>query len=209
MRGAMIIATVSAILLAIASGCARPAALELTCAAPRTGATGAIIIPSADDLEHLAGRWYEIARLPNLLQREHVAATVEYELTGDGGVAITNRARKGSLDGPKRVVRARGAVVDSEAQLRLKVRFLGLFEGECRVIGADRGYEWVLIGSPGRDYLWVLSRTASLDRCTYAEILAHAAANAFDTQRLMLIPQPTGAENVCARGLTPEVRALQ
>ncbi|MBB4013372.1 lipocalin family protein [Niveibacterium umoris] len=145
-------------------------------------------VVSQVDLTRYAGLWYEIASFPNFFQRGCVATTAEYGLR-EGGVSVKNRCRKDTLDGEWKQSEGRARVV---APGKLKVSFFWPFEGDYWVLALDPDYRWALVGGPGRDYLWVLSRTPQMADATYAEITARAAALGYDLSQLRRTPQPGG-----------------
>jgi apolipoprotein D and lipocalin family protein len=147
------------------------------------------------DLDRYAGRWYEIARLPNRFQRKCTCCvTATYLLRDDGRVDVVNRCE--TADGP---LEARGVAKrdgDEQPASRLKVRFapgfvswLPFVWADYWIIALDPGYAWAVVGEPGRQYLWVLSRTPSLDEATYRALLQRAASMGYDTSKVETTPQ--------------------
>jgi apolipoprotein D and lipocalin family protein len=52
-------------------------------------------VVGAVDLSRYAGRWYEIARLPNRFEKKCAdSVTADYSLRSDGKVDVVNRCRK-------------------------------------------------------------------------------------------------------------------
>lgn len=154
------------------------------------------------DLARYAGTWYEIARFPNSFQdgrgRRCVAVTATYALRPDGQVAVTNRCLD-AADGNREIVATGTAyAVEGADNARLRVSFFWPFYGDYWVIGLDPEYRWAVVGAPGRDYLWVLSRTPDLSPGSYARAVGIAAAEGFDIGRLQPTPpqplQALGAE---------------
>jgi apolipoprotein D and lipocalin family protein len=47
-----------------------------------------------------------------------------------------------------------------------------------------------VVGHPKRNYLWILSRTPSLDESTYQDILQHIAKQGYDLGPLIRTLQP-------------------
>ncbi len=139
------------------------------------------------DLPRYAGTWYEVARFPTSFQDsarvrcEDVSAT--YTLRADGDVAVVNRCRNALAGGEERVANgvARSA---SPGNDRLRVSFFWPFFGDYWVIGLDPGYRWAVVGAPGRDYLWILSRTPQMAPGDYDAAVAIARREGFDTARL-------------------------
>lgn len=142
------------------------------------------------DLPRYMGRWHEIARFPNWFQKKCVAAaTADYALNPDGSVRVVNRCRQ--RDGSMSVAEAEGRRVGPAGSAKLEVRFapawlsfLPFVWGKYWVVDLDAGYTLVAVGEPGRDYLWVLSRTSSMARTDYEALVARLAAKGFDVTRL-------------------------
>lgn len=148
---------------------------------------------AAVDLDRYLGTWYEIARFPNSFQdsptRRCVATTATYALRPDGQVAVTNRCLDAANDNRETVANGTAYAVAGGNNARLRVTFFWPFYGDYWVIGLDPAYRWAVVGAPGRDYLWILSRTPVMTPGDYAEAVGIAAAQGFDITRLQPTPQ--------------------
>ncbi len=137
------------------------------------------------NLERYAGKWYEIARLPNRFQTSCAGdVTATYELRPDGKIRVLNECRtaKGgvkSARGTARRANARGP------NSKLKVTFFWPFSGDYWIIDLDPEYRWAVVGEPRRRYLWILSRAPVLPEETYRGILQRAAGKGFNVDRLL------------------------
>jgi apolipoprotein D and lipocalin family protein len=58
------------------------------------------------------------------------------------------------------------------------------------VLGLDPDYQWAVVGSPSREYLWILSRSPDLAEPQMEQALAIARAQGFDLSRLMRTAPP-------------------
>ena len=67
----------------------------------------------------------------------------------------------------------------------MKVSFFWPFSGDYWIIGLDPDYRWALVGGPGRDYLWILSREPSMDEDLYSRIVDLAKRRGYDVSRLL------------------------
>lgn len=149
----------------------------------------------AVDLDRYVGRWFEIARFPNRFQRGCAGdVTASYTRRPDGRIDVVNRCR--ADDG--RVTEASGIarVADTRTFAKLKVRFapawlsfLPWVWGDYWIVGLAQDYSWAVVGSPNRDYLWILARAPALEAADYAEALATARASGFDVDRLISTSQ--------------------
>ena len=118
------------------------------------------------ELSRYAGSWYEIARFPNSFQdgrgRRCIATTATYALRDDGQVAVTNRCLDANAGNSEQVARGSAYAVEGSGNAKLRVTFFWPFYGDYWVIGLDPDYHWAVVGAPGRDYLWILSRTPEM-----------------------------------------------
>ena len=142
------------------------------------------VVPSVD-LNRYAGKWYEIARLPNWFQKDCASdVTATYALRPDGKISVLNECREkdGSLKAAKGTARPAAA---KEPNTKLKVTFFWPFSGNYWIIDLDPDYKWVAIGEPDRDYFWILSRSPNLDDKTYQEILERAKNQGYNFSTLL------------------------
>lgn len=142
------------------------------------------------ELSRYLGTWYELASFPQSFQKGCTATTANYALRDDGEIDVTNRCRKGALDGPENVATGRARVVDSKSNARLEVSFFRPFWGPYWVIDLEPEYAFAVVGHPSRDYLWILSRTPTLQSEVYDGIIARLEAKGYETGRLVKTSQP-------------------
>jgi apolipoprotein D and lipocalin family protein len=137
------------------------------------------------DLKRYAGVWHEIARYPNWFQKKCASdVTATYTLRPDGKITVLNQCR--TADGNIKKATGTAKLADKDGpNSKLKVTFFWPFYGDYWIIALDPEYRWVLVGAPGRDYLWVLSRTPQLSDDVYAQILEKAKAQGFDVGKLV------------------------
>ena len=143
------------------------------------------------DLKRYAGTWYEVARLPNSFQTKcSCNVTATYELCSDGTINVTNSCVL--KDGSTTVSRGKGEVVDTSTRSKLKVtflpgflRWLGIGWGDYWIIDLDADYTTAVVGSPSRSYLWILSRTKSIDDATRSRVLAMLRERGFAPEQLL------------------------
>jgi len=152
-------------------------------------------VPSLN-IERYLGRWYEIAKFPNWFQRKCTAdTTAEYTLNPDGSVRVVNQCRTSAGE----MLQAAGQAkqIGGDASPRLRVRFapewlsfLPFLWGDYWVVDLDEAYALAAVSEPGRDYLWILSRTPTVDSVQYEALLSRLARMGLDIGRLEKSPQP-------------------
>ena len=124
------------------------------------------------DLTRYIGRWYEIARLPNRFEKKCAdSVTATYTLRSDGKVEVVNRCRK--ENGKYTTATGKAKVVDKKTNAKLKVTFFWPFYGDYWILDLGPNYEYAVVGSPDRDYLWILSRTPQLDEQLVQRLLSN------------------------------------
>mgnify|MGYP006305051397 CR=1 FL=1 len=166
-----------------------------SCATTTTERLGLPPLETVDevDLSRYIGGWYEIASYPQFFQRRCTGTTATYRIREDGLIDVQNRCFRDSLEG--RVVDAggRARVPDPAESAKLEVSFFGPFWGDYWVIDLGDEYEYAVVGSPSRDFLWILSRTPTMEPAVYEGILDRLRAQGYTLNQLQKTPQPEDA----------------
>lgn len=141
------------------------------------------------DLKRFQGKWYEVASLPRPTQADCYGTIAVYTLTSDTTMSLVHQCNLGSMTGPLRESHANGVVNDPSVAAKLSVDFGGGFYGDYWIIDLGEHYEYAVVGHPTRQYLWIISRTPTLDATTLATVLKNAQDKGFDTSRLQYTQQ--------------------
>jgi apolipoprotein D and lipocalin family protein len=148
---------------------------------------------AAVDIGRYSGTWYEIARYANRFEDgrglDCVDVTASYAPQLDGTLRVVNRCRNAADENQPKEARGTAHVVPNSNNARLRVSFFWPFYGDYWVIGLDPGYRWAVVGEPGRDFLWVLSRSPTMTASDWEAAQAAARAQGFDPARLKRVPQ--------------------
>ncbi|MDZ4777244.1 MAG: lipocalin family protein [Alphaproteobacteria bacterium] len=160
---------------------ARPviAALAALCLLADPASAAAPQPAKAVDLGSYSGRWYEIARIPNKLQRDCLAPTVDYSLDANRVRAVQ---RCSAASGRTKVYRSSGRILDPGVNARTRLTFAGFWSQEYWII--DHATDWALVGDPSGRYLWLMSRRATLPAGSRDAALSRMRALGYDTGRL-------------------------
>jgi len=137
------------------------------------------------NLEKYAGKWFEIAKLPNRFEKGLECATATYTIKKNGKIEVFNQAYLSNNKSKVKNIKGTAWVPDSAYPGRLKVRFFWPFSGDYQIIYLDEQYNHVLVGSPSRKYLWILARTKQIDDATYNKLLEIAKTNGFDINKVV------------------------
>lgn len=156
----------------------------LGCSQPVYRTIDTPLVPVAElDLRRYAGRWFEIARLPNSFEDQDCASvTADYRLRDDGLIEVINTCVKpGDINRAKGVAR----LADPAAPAKLEVSFFRPFYGNYWVVALDPDYGWALVAEPEGKYLWLLARTPKLDDALEAEIFGRITALGYPLKALI------------------------
>jgi apolipoprotein D and lipocalin family protein len=143
-------------------------------------------------LNRYLGTWYEIARLPHRFEKGLTRVTADYTLNPGGSILVVNRGFKA---GKNKWSQAEGKawVPDPAVPARLKVRFFWPFSAEYKVIRLDTEYQWAVVTSSKKNYLWILSREPVIDEALYESLVQYVRENGFDVSQLIRVEQDAAA----------------
>ncbi len=177
--------TMIAALLLVVAGCTNRGE-EASCLQP----------VSHVELKRYAGLWYEIARFPNSFQKGCVGSRATYALRDDGRVSVLNECYDGSFGAKLKSAKGTAWVVDGKTNAKLKVSFFWPFSGDYWIIDLAGDYSYVVVGHPKRRYLWILSRTRTMEKETYEGILRRLVEiHQYDISKLITTPQESGDDH--------------
>jgi apolipoprotein D and lipocalin family protein len=144
---------------------------------------------STVDLQKYAGKWFEIASFPQRFQKGCNCTTAEYTLTSKNYLIVENRCKKDSLNGKSLYIKGKVFSEKNTGNAKLKVQFFWPFKGKYWIIDLAADYSYAVVGHPNRNYLWILSRTASMDNVVYKEIVSRIEANGYDVSKILKTKQ--------------------
>jgi apolipoprotein D and lipocalin family protein len=133
------------------------------------------------DISSMAGRWYEVARIPNKLQNGCGEGTVQWTRTGDG-YSVIQTCRKGPA---RKEWKARAKVLDPRTNAKFKMSFFGgMLSQEYWVLDTKPEQGWLILGTPGGNYLWLMAQHPSLGDAVKAQALSRVRQLGYDVGRL-------------------------
>ncbi len=142
---------------------------------------------SGFDLQRYLGTWHEIVRLDHSFERGLSNVTATYTLREDGGVAVLNRGYSAE-DDEWREADGKAYFVEDDDTGYLKVSFFGPFYGAYAVFELDQqNYQYAFVSGPTTDFLWLLSRTPTVDPQLIDRFITRADELGFDTNELIIV----------------------
>lgn len=143
------------------------------------------------DLQRYAGRWYEVARVPNHFEkgRDCDGPTADYRRDAAGAVTVVQTCHQNSPTGPVKAYHARAEILDPGTNAKFRLTFFVVVAKEYWVLDHAQDYRWAIVGDPSGQYLWFFSRQAALPSTVKDALLARARALGYDTAKLEFPPQ--------------------
>lgn len=138
------------------------------------------------NLDKYLGKWYEIARMDFVYEKNLNNTTAEYSLNDDGSVKVVNKG----FD----TVKQEWKVANGKAKFRantdvgeLKVSFFGPFYSGYNVVALSDDYAHALIFGASLKYMWLLSRTPDIPDSVKKHFLNIASQTGYRIENLVWV----------------------
>lgn len=138
------------------------------------------------DLKRYSGTWYEIASFPTTFHKECFCTTANYALTQDYLLVkntcytrVNNRTLRRSLTG-------KAYPTPNTQNSHLSIEFYWPLKADYWIVYLDNNYQYAAVSVPSKKYLWIISRTPTLDPQIYKELLLRLKNAGFDISQLKI-----------------------
>ena len=135
------------------------------------------------DLERYLGTWYEIARYEHFFEKDCKNVSANYSIMDEETIKVINKCTKIQTNEKKEAI-GRAYAID-ETNSKLKVSFFRPFYGDYWVLILDENYDYAVVGTPNREYLWILARDKKLPLKIQNDILEKLPSLGFDISKLL------------------------
>lgn len=137
------------------------------------------------DIKRYLGKWYEIARLPHSFEKGLENVTAEYSLRDDRKVDVTNSGYK---NGKLKIAKGIARIKDQACTGELMVSFFLNIEARYKIIHLDKeDYQYAVVTSSTKNYLWILCRKPRMDEKLYNELISYVESQGFDIVKLIKV----------------------
>jgi len=149
------------------------------------------------DVPRYMGTWYEVAKYPNWFQKRCIANTsATYATQPNGMVQVLNRCQKedGSMSEALGAAKQIGDATSPKLEVRFApawLSFLPFVWGNYWVIDLDPQYQLAAVSEPSRKYLWILSRTQTVEPKAYEALLQRLKQQGFNLDAIEISKQTT------------------
>lgn len=137
------------------------------------------------DWNRYLGFWYEQCRVPSWFEPASLSdCTAFYELDNDKKtILITNQGINGL--GFTQIAKG-SAIIDSKTRNTLQVSFFPGVYAAYHILDFDENYQYAIVGS--KEYIWLLTRTSSVDEFIWKHFFATAQHYGFDLNTIQKTP---------------------
>jgi len=136
------------------------------------------------DKEKYLGKWYEIARLDFLFEKNIDYATAEYSLNEDDSIKVVNSGYNYKKQ-RKEISVGKAKFAGSPSEAKLKVSFWGPFYSGYNVVAIDPEYKYALVIGKNHNYMWILSREKEMPEDVKQDYLRRAEDLGYKTSKLV------------------------
>jgi apolipoprotein D and lipocalin family protein len=136
---------------------------------------------------HLVGRWYEIARVPNLAETSCPFAASDWQPQPNGRFQVTQSCSRTEGGPITRTIKGTAEPLDPASHAKWRMSYFGgLIHREYWFMDHAADDEWLILAMPGKPYVWILSRRPQLPEAARQQALQRIAAMGYDVKRLVL-----------------------
>jgi apolipoprotein D and lipocalin family protein len=141
------------------------------------------------NLDRFMGQWHVIAAVPTILDRSAHNTTKTYE-RWDRGIKIAYEFEKGEFGGELKSYNTKAVVDNPGINSDWEVRIVTWpFETDYKILHIEDDYSVAVIGQPSRKYVWIMSRTKTIDDPVYSDIILYLQDLGYDVGKIRRIPQ--------------------
>lgn len=130
------------------------------------------------------GKWYEVARLDSMFERNMNNVTATYSMNNDGTIRVINTGYN-YVKLKWKTVEGKVVFTGEKNIGKMKVSFFWPFSSGYNVIAIDEDYNYSLVAGSNHKYLWILSRTPQIPEDVKNNYLKIAEQAGYDTQNLI------------------------
>jgi len=138
------------------------------------------------------GRWYEIARTPNMFTNNCVAGTTDFYRRPDGQLIERDACRRGTPEGTEKVFKGGVDNIDAENnKFVVHYTLFGFvpFAQTYWVLDHADDYGWFIVSTPNFQNIALLGRVPRPPAAEIADLTARAKALGYDTSKLEFPPE--------------------
>jgi apolipoprotein D and lipocalin family protein len=141
------------------------------------------------EISRFMGKWYVIANIPTFVEKEAHNAVETYSWNNkENRVDVVFEFNKGSFKGEKKTYTQKAFVIDDSGS-EWRIQFFWPLKFPYIIMDLADDYSYTVIGVPNRSYIWIMSRTPTLEEKTYQGILKRISGQDYNISLIQKVPQ--------------------
>ena len=146
------------------------------------------------ELPTFMGHWYEIAHIPFYWERNCVCTQIYYKIDpyNRNMYSINNTCHQNSTNGIIKFTEGKGWLSD-DTGAKHKHSFFWPIAGDIWISATAPDFSWIIFGHPTRDYLWIISRTPTMNETLYKDLVKFAEEDGYPVEKLVKSIQICGS----------------
>ncbi|WP_144156234.1 lipocalin family protein [Paraburkholderia sp. BCC1885] len=152
-------------------------------------AASTVISAAPVDLPRYMGRWYVIANVSYLNERNYVGSYERWTLLPDGKVDDAYFGRLFDFNHPETGGALDAMVVSGTQNAEWRIRLFWPMDVDVVTVYVDADYQYTIRCLPDKSLIWILSRDSNISDIAYASLLSRLRVMGFDTSRIKRVPQ--------------------
>lgn len=136
------------------------------------------------EIDRYVGKWYSIYEYPNWFQKNCSCTTAEYDIIDGETISVLNTCGNSGKN-----ISGTASLINPMITSELEVDFGFFRKGDYNIIYIDDNYDYAIVGSKDRDYLWYLSRYVEIPDEQVLIMNNISKGQNFDTTKLVKVEQ--------------------
>ena len=140
------------------------------------------------DLDKFMGDWYVIANIPTWIEKGAHNALEQYFWNDKGYIDVVFSFNQDSFAGASKKLTQKAFIYNKISNAEWRIQPFWPLKLPYIVIDLDEEYTYTVIGYPSRKFLWIMSRSKSLNEQTLNKIYEKLDAQGYDTSLIEKVP---------------------
>ena len=140
------------------------------------------------DLDKFMGDWYVIANIPTWIEKGAHNALEQYFWNDKGYIDVVFSFNQDSFAGVSKKLTQKAFIYNKISNAEWRIQPFWPLKLPYIVIDLDEEYTYTVIGYPSRKFLWIMSRSKSLNEQTLNKIYEKLEAQGYDTSLIEKVP---------------------
>ncbi len=142
------------------------------------------------DIQKFMTKWYVIAGRLTFLEKGAHNATETYTWNSkEERIDIAFSFNKDSFEGEVKEIPQKGWIQNKETNAYWKVSPFWPLKFDYLIIDMDENYDWVVIGVPSQNYIWIMSKNWDMDQDQLEKIKQSIKSKKYNIENIKRVPQ--------------------